>query len=79
MTNNMRFLLLLAKQPYSSLHVKAIKNKTNSFMAQTGNLSIITEILDHSNSQPGFPAKTQKKTNKKIILQLIRIKNNSAV
>ena len=48
-------------------------------MAQTGNSSIITEILDHSNSQPGFPAKTQKKTNKKIILQLIRIKNNSAV
>ena len=33
-------------------------------MAQTGNLSIITEILDHSNSQPGFPAKTQKKKNK---------------
>ena len=30
-------------------------------MAQKDNLSIITEILDHSNSQPGFPAKTQKK------------------
>lgn len=65
MTNNMRFLLLLAKHPYSSLHVKAIKNKTNSFMAQTDNLSIITEILDHSNSQPGFPAKTQKKNKQK--------------
>ena len=65
MTNDMSFLLLLAKHPYSSLQVKAIKNKTNSFMAQTGNLSIITEILDHSNSQPGFPAKTQKKNKQK--------------
>ena len=65
MTNNMRFLLLLAKNPYSSLHVKAIKNKTNSFMAQKDNLSIITEILDHSNSQPGFPEKTQKKNKQK--------------
>ena len=60
MTNN-----ILAKHPYSSLHVKAIKNKTNSFMAQKDNLSIITEILDHSNSQPGFPAKTQKKNKQK--------------
>lgn len=34
-------------------------------MAQKDNLSIITEILDHSNSQPGFPAKTQKKNKQK--------------
>ena len=48
-------------------------------MAQTGYISIITEILDHSNSEPGFPAKTQKKNEQKIIPQLIRIKNDSTV
>ena len=69
----MRFLLLLAKHPYSSLHVKAIKNTTNSFMAQMGNFSIITEILDHSNSEPRFPAKTQKNKQKIIPQRFYRL------
>ena len=61
MTNNMRFLLLLAKHPYSSLHVKAIKNTTNSFMAQMGNFSIRNSVI----LSQGFLQK-HKKTNKKL-------------